>query len=60
MKLYRAGLPASELQNNTGIQDKNRPKYRKIQDKLCEINRKMCENTGIFLKPLRKTKCYSL
>ena len=42
------GLPFQNLQNKTGIQDKNQSKYRKIQDKICQKTGKVTKIQDIF------------
>ena len=42
------GLPFQNLQNKTGIQDKNRSKYRKIQDKICQKTGKVTKIQDVF------------
>ena len=48
LTLYITGLPFQNLQNKTGIQDKNRSKYRKIQDKICQKTGKVTKIQDVF------------
>lgn len=58
--MITSGLPFQNLPNKTGIQDKNRSKYRKIQDRICKKTGKVTKIQDVFAVFLKWIEQFTL